>query len=45
METALVRLSMPGGVGGQRCEPLPTRLVVDKQGIEIYKLHRSLITL
>jgi len=26
METALVRLSMPGGVGGQRCEPLPTRL-------------------
>jgi len=26
METALVRLSMPGGVGGQRREPLPTRL-------------------
>jgi len=26
METAVVRLSMPGGVGGQRREPLPTRL-------------------
>jgi len=26
METALVRLSMPGGVGGQRREPLPTLL-------------------
>jgi hypothetical protein len=28
METAVVRLSMPGGVGGQRCEPLPTRLTM-----------------
>jgi len=26
MGTALVRLSMPGGVGGQRRKPLPTRL-------------------
>lgn len=26
METAVVRLSMPGGVGGQRRKPLPTRL-------------------
>ena len=26
IETAVVRLSMPGGVGGQRREPLPTRL-------------------
>lgn len=34
METAVVRLSMPGGVGGQRCKPLPTRLeiIVDKEG-------------
>jgi hypothetical protein len=30
METAVVRLSMPGGVGGQRCEPLPTRLTMGK---------------
>jgi len=34
METALVRLSMPGGVGGQRREPLPTRLE-ENQLIEI----------
>jgi hypothetical protein len=27
METAVVLTSMPGGVGGQRREPLPTRLV------------------
>ena len=26
METAAVRLSMPGGVGGQRREPLTTQL-------------------
>jgi hypothetical protein len=26
METAVVLTSMPGGVGGQRREPLPTRL-------------------
>jgi len=26
IETALVRGRMPGGVGGQRREPLPTRL-------------------
>jgi hypothetical protein len=25
-ETAVVRQRMPGGVGGQRREPLPTRL-------------------
>ena len=31
METAVVRLSMPGGVGGQRREPLPTRLNRKKQ--------------
>ena len=30
METAVVRLSMPGGVGGQRREPLPTRLTMGK---------------
>ena len=29
METAVVRLSMPGGVGGQRRKPLPTRLSSD----------------
>jgi len=29
IETAVVRLSMPGGVGGQRREPLPTRLESD----------------
>lgn len=28
METAVVRQRMPGGVGGQRCEPLPTRLAM-----------------
>jgi hypothetical protein len=28
METAVVRLSMPGGVGGQRRKPLPTQLTV-----------------
>ena len=26
IETALVRLSMPGGVGGRRRKPPPTRL-------------------
>jgi hypothetical protein len=26
IETAVVRSRMPGGVGGQRREPLPTRL-------------------
>ena len=31
METAVVRLSMPGGVGGQRREPLPTRLTPGAQ--------------
>jgi hypothetical protein len=32
METAVVRLSMPGGVGGQRREPLPTRLTPGATG-------------
>ncbi len=32
METAVVRLSMPGGVGGQRRKPLPTRLTSGATG-------------
>jgi hypothetical protein len=34
MKTAMVRGRMPGGVGGQRREPLPTRLAKKKNEIE-----------
>jgi len=39
METAVVLTSMPGGVGGQRRKPLPTRLGYAFSGTR--ELHRS----
>ena len=42
VETALVRGRMPGGVGGQRREPLPTRLEMNPENNTQGAEHRDI---
>jgi len=45
METAVVLTSMPGGVGGQRRKPLPTRLATGGHNLKLSSIGATFLGL